>query len=175
MNARGVSAAAVLVASALVLSGCGGADAPVATAPVATGTVASDPGSVAASSLVEPSYPSSAAPVAAPPASAGERAGQFVTILGHTAGVDRAAWTDQLTRLCSTSFGDTLALRTPSQIPDQEVTGPASLVGNNPLLVAAYFVPTTQGGFTVWVDYTTAPGVVTGALPGRHVLDEGPS
>ena len=166
----------MLASCALVLGGCGGTSTPVAT-DQATGTVSSAPGGSSTSdqSLVEPSYPTSAAPVAAPPAFAGQRAAQFVTILGHTKGVDRDAWTNQLTPLCSQSFGDHLALDSPSEIPDQRVTGAPSLVGNNPLLIAAYFVPTTKDGFTVYVDYTSAPGVITGALPGRHSLEEGPS
>ncbi|PWJ25698.1 hypothetical protein ATK17_1834 [Branchiibius hedensis] len=97
---------------------------------------------------------------------------KFVTALGHTAGVGRKAWTDALTPLCSTEFGNQLALGSPDEIPDQTVTGAPRLVGTNPLLDAAFFVPTTKGGFTVWVDYSTPPGKVTGALPGEHALDD---
>ncbi|MFC6714389.1 hypothetical protein [Branchiibius cervicis] len=97
---------------------------------------------------------------------------KFVTALGHTAGIGRTAWTDALTPLCSTAFGDQLALDSPDQIPDQSVTGSPQMVGTSPLLDAAFFVPTTKGGFTVWVDYSTPPGKVTGALPGEHALDD---
>ncbi|KYH43878.1 hypothetical protein [Branchiibius sp. NY16-3462-2] len=122
----------------------------------------------------DPDYPppESASQVPPPPQATTALVSKFVTVLGHTAGVGRTAWTDALTPLCSTEFGNQLALGSPDEIPDQTVTGAPRLVGTNPLLDAAFFVPTSKGGFTVWVDYSTAPGKVTGALPGEHALDD---
>ncbi|PWJ23030.1 hypothetical protein ATK17_3921 [Branchiibius hedensis] len=172
MGARWVRAAAVM-GSVAVLAGCGASS----TTPAGTYT----PGAVTTSStssstwLPEPSYPTSPAPVSAPPAAASAAAVRFVQLLGHTAGADRTKWTDALTPLCTKEFGDQLALGSPSEIPDQKVSGSAALVGSSALLVAAYFVPTSKGGFTVWVDYSQSPVLVTAAMPGRQSFEQAAS
>lgn len=166
----------VLVASAALLAGCGGQGSNVADSSGTTPAAVSSSSTVSFStSLPEPDYPQSAAPVSPAPSSASSAAVRFVTLLGHTAGADRTKWTDALTPLCSKEFGDQLALGAPSEIPDQSVTGPAVPVGNSPLLVSAYFVPTTKGGFTVWIDYSQSPELVTAAMPGRQPFAAGQS
>lgn len=173
---RGTAAIATALGVLGGLAGCGTQSSPATSttsSPVTSSVVPSTASSSVDQHLASSNPPVYSGSVSGAPSSTASVAQKFVQILSHTAGVDRAHWTKQLMPLCSQSFGDQLALDSPSQIPDQAVTGPAQLVQNSPLLEAAYFVPTTKGGFTVWMDYNTAPGVVTGALPGRHSFEEG--
>lgn len=147
--------------------------APASSHTVASTLAPTSPSANTSDAEQEPVYPTSEASFPAPPTSAAAAAVKFVQVLGHTAGVDRTAWTNALTPLCSTQFGNQLALSSPSEIADQAVTGAAQLVGANALLDAAYFVPTTTGGMTVWIDYSNPPGLVTGAAAGKHKLAEG--
>lgn len=189
-----IRAGAAAVLAIALLSGCGSStsaspsstsgatDGPASTATTRPPVVASSgsTGGSTGAGITASTTPTNqwgasgtTSPLAPPPAAAGALALKFVGTIVNTAGAKRQTWVDSLVSMCSPAYRGTVGLLDPATVPSQSVTGSATLLNNTPLMVASFYVPTTAGGFTVWVDSSSTPtvtnsqsGKVTGQAPG---------
>ena len=118
-----------------------------------------------------PSSPSSSVAGGAPTAmpKAGQTATTFVTDFVHTDGVTQQQWASKVTANATPTFGGRLSVQGLARLPHGvKVTGKAQQLWiSDQEPTGAWFVPTSNGGYTALMDLTTPAGKVTDLTPGK--------
>lgn len=135
------------------------------TAPGTTSTSSSTrtPSSASSTSSAKPTSPQEIAKAAEPAAK------KFMTAFLATDGVSQDAWAKKVSTYTDEAFGARLSGEGLERLPHREkVTGSARLLWvseQDP--TAQYFVPTSNGGYTVTMQLTTDAGEVTNLALGN--------
>ena len=128
-----------------------------------TSSSTSDTASTSSTSSAKPTSPQGIAKAAEPTAK------KFMTAFLATDGVSQDAWAKKVSAYCDESFGARLSGEGLERLPHGEkVTGSARLLWvseQDP--TAQYFVPTSNGGYTVTMQLTTDAGEVTNLAMGN--------
>ena len=128
-----------------------------------TSSSTSDTASTSSTSSAKPTSPQGIAKAAEPTAK------KFMTAFLATDGVSQDAWAKKVSAYCDEAFGARLSGEGLERLPHGEkVTGSARLLWvseQDP--TAQYFVPTSNGGYTVTMQLTTDAGEVTNLAMGN--------
>lgn len=128
-----------------------------------TSSSTSDTASTSSTSSAKPTSPQEIAKAAEPTAK------KFMTAFLATDGVSQDAWAKKVSAYCDEAFGARLSGEGLERLPHGEkVTGSARLLWvseQDP--TAQYFVPTSNGGYTVTMQLTTDAGEVTNLAMGN--------
>lgn len=100
---------------------------------------------------------------------AGQTATTFVTDFVHTDGVTQQQWATKVTANATATFGGRLAAQGLERLPHGvKVTGKAQQLWiSDQEPTGAWYVPTSNGGYTALMDLTTPAGKVTDLTPGK--------
>ena len=130
------------------------APAPTTTSPTSSSGSSSTPGG-APSSLPK----------------AAQTATTFVTDFVHTDGVSQEQWAKKVTTNATSTFAGRLSVQGLERLPHGvKVTGKAQQLWiSDQEPTGAWYVPTSNGGYTALMDLTTPTGKVTDLTPGKGI------